>query len=160
MIRPDLRLIALDETHNWEIRPQDVPYIDQIVGVYLFDQNELTYPASSTPHYTLYHVENQVRLSKEGLRAWEAEHPTATVGEMEELVDYYEDEPTDEDTMLMSLSQLLPVVKEYLLNETGHEHTYRIIGDPFIHLSDEEYPETGEDLLEERRAYYAANGSL
>jgi hypothetical protein len=62
----DAYAVALDETTNYEIDETDRPYIECIVGVYLFDRNQRTRCCELTPSYWLIHLYDQVRLTPAG----------------------------------------------------------------------------------------------
>lgn len=68
-VRPpiDAYAIALDETGHYEIDAADRPYIERIVGVYVFDRSERTHLCELTPSYYLIHLYDEVRLTPLGM---------------------------------------------------------------------------------------------
>jgi hypothetical protein len=64
-IRPFIQVIALAE-EGWNIEKKHKKYIDKILTVYFFNQNEETYCCEITPSYELNHFEYQVRFNAAG----------------------------------------------------------------------------------------------
>lgn len=64
-IRPFIQVIALAE-QGWNIQDEHKQYIDKILTVYYFNQNEHTHLCEFTPSYELNHFEYQVRLTEAG----------------------------------------------------------------------------------------------
>lgn len=62
----DARVVALDETANYDIGKKYRRYIKAIRGVYLYDKNEVTHCCEFTPSYWLIHLYDQVVLTKAG----------------------------------------------------------------------------------------------
>ena len=58
-------VIALDETNHSNISPSDKPHIAKIMGVYLYDENEITYCCELTASYYLIHLYDVVVLTGE-----------------------------------------------------------------------------------------------
>jgi hypothetical protein len=53
VIRPDWWVVAIDETKHWNIAEEDVPLIDCILGVYIYDANTYTHCCELAPSYWL-----------------------------------------------------------------------------------------------------------
>jgi hypothetical protein len=49
----DAWLVSVDETRHYNIDPADLPYVEKICQVYLYDRNERTYCCELTPSYYL-----------------------------------------------------------------------------------------------------------
>ena len=62
----DACVIALDETRDWTILGDDQPYIERILGVYLYDRGCYTYCCSATPSYFLDYLRTRVDLTASG----------------------------------------------------------------------------------------------
>jgi len=62
----DAHIIALDKTHNYLIKDEDKPFVETIRGIYFFDRNEITRCCELTPSYYLYHLYDEVVLTKLG----------------------------------------------------------------------------------------------
>lgn len=62
------RAIAIDETDNYTIDPEDRPYVRRIYGTYLYDSNARTFACSATPQYFLIHLGDYIELSRAGRR--------------------------------------------------------------------------------------------
>jgi len=62
----DAYAVALDETDHYTIEEADRPYIEKIMGVYLFDRNQRTHCCELTPSYWLTHLYDQVILTEVG----------------------------------------------------------------------------------------------
>ena len=62
----DARVIAIDETRYYDIEAADKPLIKKILGVYLYDKNEVTHCCELTPSYWLIHLYNLVIFTEEG----------------------------------------------------------------------------------------------
>lgn len=58
-------VVALDETHHYEIQDDDKPHIAAILGVYVFDARSVTFCCELTPSFWLVHLYDQVRLTPE-----------------------------------------------------------------------------------------------
>lgn len=63
----DAYVVAFDETDHYQIDDEDRPYIERIVGVYLFDRNQRTHCCELTPSYWLIHLYDEVRLTPLGM---------------------------------------------------------------------------------------------
>jgi hypothetical protein len=61
----DAYCVALDETDHYVIADEDKPKIEKIMGVYLFDKNEVTHCCELTPSYWLIHLYDEVVCAKE-----------------------------------------------------------------------------------------------
>jgi hypothetical protein len=68
----DARVIARDETDNYHILDGHRKYIKAILGVYLYDKNEITHCCEFTPSYYLRHVYDTVVLTDAGAELSEA----------------------------------------------------------------------------------------
>lgn len=62
--RPDWWALRLDETHSWRIDPKDRPFIECIVGVYIFDRNSHTCCCELTPSYWLIHLNDDIYFNE------------------------------------------------------------------------------------------------
>ena len=52
-IKPHWKCIALDSTRHWRIAPEDTPFIEKILTVYIVNTNEVTHLCEATPSYFL-----------------------------------------------------------------------------------------------------------
>lgn len=52
-IKPDWYCVAIDETAHWNLDDEDRPYIEKMMGLYIYDRNEHTYCCELTPSYYL-----------------------------------------------------------------------------------------------------------
>ncbi len=51
-VKPQFRLVAIDETKSYDLPPGDSRWITQILQTYVYDQHEYTYLCELTPsHY-------------------------------------------------------------------------------------------------------------
>jgi hypothetical protein len=60
------KVIAFNETRYYVIDPKDAPYIEKIMGVYLFDANSHTYVAELQASYFLIYVHSAVWFTQKG----------------------------------------------------------------------------------------------
>lgn len=58
--QPQWICISLNETHYYEIDPEDKILIKEINGIYFYDKNLNTFLCTSTPSYFLMALRNQV----------------------------------------------------------------------------------------------------
>jgi hypothetical protein len=64
----DAHIIALDETNDYFIKDEDKLFIQAIRGIYFFDRNEITHCCEFTPIYYLYHLYDELILTKLGTK--------------------------------------------------------------------------------------------
>jgi len=57
-VQPDWYCVALDETQYWNLADDDKPYVEKMLGVYIYDRASYTYCCELTPSYLLCHVTN------------------------------------------------------------------------------------------------------
>ena len=62
----DIRVVSLDETREYQIDEQDKPYIEKIMGIYMYDKLQHTFCCELRPSYWLVHLYDQVILSAFG----------------------------------------------------------------------------------------------
>ena len=58
----DFYAIYFDETDGWTIAPEDAPYVEKILGVYVYDASTHTHLCEITPSYWLAHAYDTVVL--------------------------------------------------------------------------------------------------
>lgn len=58
--KKDWRAVAVDETAHYQIDEEDRPFVEKILGVYLYDATERTFCCELTPSYYLRHVYDEV----------------------------------------------------------------------------------------------------
>lgn len=57
-VKPDWYCVAIDETQFWNMDPEDLPFVEKIYGVYVYDASTYTYCCEFTPSYWLEFIEN------------------------------------------------------------------------------------------------------
>ncbi len=62
----DARVVAITETHHYDLPPEHARYIENIRGVYLYNANRRTYCCEMTPSFWLIFLCHSILLSKEG----------------------------------------------------------------------------------------------
>ena len=84
----DAYAVQFDETTDYNIEPEDRPYVRRILGAYLFDRNQRTHCCELTPSYYLIYLFTQVELTDAGLALDDDARGV--------LYDRYEMEPSDD----------------------------------------------------------------
>ncbi len=62
----DAHVVAIDETHYYNIPEADAPYIERIRGIYFCDRNERTCCCEMTPSHYMIYVYTSVLLTAAG----------------------------------------------------------------------------------------------
>lgn len=78
-------VVAINDTHYWNLKEEDKPYIEKMLSVYYFDKNEITYCCEITPSYFLCGLYNTA--------VCKLDTPEAV---RERIYDRYEGEPCDD----------------------------------------------------------------
>lgn len=104
-IRPLIQVIALSE-EGWNIQPEHKKYIDKILTVYYFNQNEHTHCCEFTPSYELNHFEYQVRMNEAGEALRETNEYL-----YDEIRDTYEQTSVEEPVTYMHVSAVDKFIK-------------------------------------------------
>jgi hypothetical protein len=141
-IRPDFRVIGIDETRHYNIPEEDRPYIDKILGVYLYDKNEVTRLCEFTPSYFLRHLYDTIVLTEEG-------HSDSWLGDRLEQAYCY----CESDDIYMHCSDVD-------LLETQVKKTpwrYHVVGDPFPDLDVEDEEQGYRQMMDSTAEYYDCN---
>ena len=99
MTKPEWRLISIDETANFNILPEDQPFIKEIRGVYCYDATDATYICSA----------EKMRYTH-GLRFDVYTHPNTPEDVRERLNERYEIEGPGEDYMPARFTDYLAFV--------------------------------------------------
>jgi hypothetical protein len=55
-VPPDWWCVSLDETSHWRIAEEDQPFIEKMLGIYIFDRAQHTYCCELTPSYFLCYI--------------------------------------------------------------------------------------------------------
>jgi len=84
----DAYAVALDQTLDYYIEPEDAPYIARIWEGYVFDRNQRTHCCELTPSYFLLYLQTRVELTDDG-HALDDEA-------RDRLCNRYEREPSDD----------------------------------------------------------------
>lgn len=138
----DARIIALDETSNYYLEPEEQRLIRAIKGVYLYDANRHTYCCELTPSYDLIFLYNSVNLTDEGLALDD--------GAREGLSDKFENGGDDCYMHVHTVDQLAEKA------EKAANGTYHVYGDPEVSFDDSDYDEQIEGLVE----YFRCNWTV
>lgn len=141
------RVISIDETRNYNIKPEHEEYIDKILGVYLYDKNMPTVVCEITPSYYLIHLYDEVVIKDGSYAVLPDENE---IYDREEIYETYENTGISED-IYVHVSTVDRLEKS-LSNE---RFRYYIEGE-------EELPEdvTYEEYMEELREDCCANHRL
>lgn len=131
--RPDIVVIALRETSDWNIPPVWEKVISEIESVYAFDRSSHTYAAEVTPSYALYWIETRPVFAEgvdnEYLR-----------DEIDEWIIEFESHDPVEYVHTGTINALLDTYRK-----TNDRFAFREIGDPFPKVADDEYVEMLEN---------------
>lgn len=55
-VAPDWYCVAIDETWGWSLAEEDKPFIEKMLGIYVYDANLYTYCCESTPSHFLHYL--------------------------------------------------------------------------------------------------------
>jgi hypothetical protein len=136
-VRPDIHLIAVDETGYWNIVPEHQPFIEKILTVSLYDASRHVHCCEMTPSYELWFVRHQVILTPAGE---ELQEMAPSV--FEKILSDYEYHRPDCDVSYMWAHRVDALVETLKKEPFRYKHE----GDPFPKMKVKEYRE----LLEER----------
>ena len=136
-IRPLIQVIALAED-GWQIEPEHAKYIDKILTVYYFNQNEHTHCCEITPSYELNHFEYQVRPTPLG-DIMQDENPD----QWDVIRDYYEQIYVEEPVTYAHVSAIDKFIK--WVADEKLEYRHHEYGDIAPDLADVELAEILED---------------
>ena len=136
-IRPLIQVIALAE-QGWQIEPEHAKYIDKILTVYYFNQNEHTHCCEFTPSYELNHFEYQVRMNEAGEALVDTNQHLYDV-----IRDYYEETYVEEPVTYMHVSAVESFIKR--VADEKLEYRHHEFGDIAPDLADVELAEILED---------------
>ena len=131
-------VVAVDETDHYKIDWEDRPYIDKIVGVYLFDRNWRS--GELAPNYRLIHLCDQVRTTPAAEKLSDFAKNC--------LCDKYEHRGAGEDIYVYcpTIDQLVDTNNEpFVVYHHGHTE---------VDLEKVEY----NDQMEALREHYCSNG--
>lgn len=118
----DARVIAMDETEWYVLKPEHAKYVSKVYGVYLYDKNSHTHICSMTPSYWLIHLYNIVVLSAEGERLGQDARDA--------VKEAYEYEQTEDDYFDCGRIDALEKALE------GDRSRYHVYGPPKVAFSD------------------------
>ena len=135
----DARIIAIDETHNFNLDDEDEEYIERIVSIYLYDTEDVVHTCEAAGSFTLRHLRDEVRLT-------EAAHKVLTEDEIHEIYDKYENEHAD----LFSTVHCFDIFK--LEDELRDQHDRFHKEGRIVLPADTNYEEYMEELWEDCRA--------
>jgi len=129
----DAHLIALDETGLYFFPKEHVPYIDQILAVYLYDANERTHLCEMTPSHFMRFLHHVIHLTKAGRDLSDEQR--------EALYNVYEIENPNVD-------QYMHCRTLERLAAAGTPKNYDHHGATEVSYDDSDYDEQIEDLIE------------
>jgi len=149
-IRPNICVIALDETHYWQLPAEYKPYIQRIEGVYWFNRNLAVHLAEFTPSYELHFIEIRPVFGEEFSDArYEEKQTFELVNEegvvrklsadwiMDEIDNFLISNNNYESVEYVHIHQIEKMIKDW--QEAATQWVFHEYGDLHSEMPDEEY---------------------
>jgi len=148
-LRPNLHLVAIDETSDWEL-PEYMDKILRIETVFMYDENNHHHLCEITPSYELYPVETRAILKPE-------------FADDDRLSDAISQEIMSEmtyDVSYMHVWEVKSIIERYQKEEGStpenkYDYRYFHAGDPFPYMKIREY-RANWDWKEKPHEFYEA----
>lgn len=137
----DARVIALNETRNYNFKKGDKQYIKAMLGVYLYDKNSHTHCCSLTPSYWLIHLYDVCVLNSKGDKLDDSEK--------DRLFEEYENCPQDQTGSYFDVGGI-DSLEESL---QGKHFRYHVYGSPKVSEDDV----SRDDQMEALREHFCCN---
>jgi hypothetical protein len=139
----DAYAVALDETEFYDIDPDDTPYIERIISVYLFDRNEIIRCCELTPSYYLIHLYDFIVFTADNIN-----------GDIQRLLDekYMQEASGDRTVRCKEIDRIIDADREDQISYYG-DYTYEQSFD-FMEDADERHCAEMMAIAEELQSNY------